>query len=183
MILDLRIKKLSAKSYQPKASEGFSTIELLIYIAVFVFISVGLVDLITVLNTGWNRSRVETEVNQNLRYATNIISSDIKNADSVATPENGASGSTLDINVAGDSHKYFISGITLQKQVNTDTPVDITTDSVKVTELNFSTFVTQAESNASIYATTTQFYIKMEYNSDNQGFQYVQEATTTAALR
>lgn len=151
--------------------------------AIFSLVSLGLINLISNLSKGWTRSQVESEVQQNLRYASNMILQDIKKASFVTLPTVGGSGSALDLNVSGQSYQYSLSGATLQKKVGAGAWEDVTTNKVKVTDLDFYTFQTSAPSNTQVQATTTQFYLKVEYNSTSPEFSYSQSATSTATLR
>ena len=178
----MKSQKSKVKS-QKILENGFSMLELLIYMAIFSLISLGLINLISTLNKGWVRSQVESEVQQNLRYATNLISQDVKKARSVTLPTAGSSGETLDLDISGQSYQYFLTGTTLQKKVGAGAAEDITSNKVKVTDLDFYTFETSAPSNQQIQATTTQFYLKVEYNSISPDFSYSQSATSTAILR
>lgn len=166
-----------------QGNRGFSLLELLIYMAIFSLISLGLINLISTLSKGWVRSQVESEVQQNFRYVTNLILQDIKKASSVTLPVAGGSGGTLDLNVSGQSYQYFLTGTTLQKKVGAGAAEDITSSKVKVTDLDFYTFEASSPSNQQIQATTTQFFIKVEYNSTASEFSYSQAATSTAILR
>lgn len=164
-------------------NRGFSLLELLIYMAIFSLVSLGLIGLISNLSKWWTRSQVESEVQQNLRYASNLILQDIKKASSVTLPTAGGSGGALDLNVSGQSYQYSLSGTTLQKKIGAGAWEDVTTSKVKVTDLDFYAFQTNAPSNAQVQATTTQFFIKVEYNSTAPEFSYSQSATSTAVLR
>ncbi|MEK7452993.1 MAG: prepilin-type N-terminal cleavage/methylation domain-containing protein [Patescibacteria group bacterium] len=178
--------KKENKSSPLKANRGFSILELLIYMAIFSIISLALIDIIGALSRGWTRSQVEAEVQQNLRYAVNSISQDIKNASSVTTPDVNLSSNNLDLNLGGVSYKYFLTGLNppiLQKQISLSAAENVTTDKVKVIDIKFYTFLNQASTNSQIQATTTQFFIKIGYNSNNPEFSYQQSATSTINLR
>ncbi|MBI3671725.1 prepilin-type N-terminal cleavage/methylation domain-containing protein [Candidatus Azambacteria bacterium] len=166
-----------------KAERGFSILELLLYMAIFTIISFGLVNMISTLNKGWTRSQVESEVQQSLRYAISAISNDIRKASFVSQPTAGSSGSLLDMNISGQSYKYFLTGAALQKQIGTNPAENITGNNVQVKNLVFYTVATPAQTNAQITATTTQFYIKVGYNSSNPEYSYDQSATSTVNLR
>lgn len=176
--------KFKIKDPRSKIHEkGFSILELIIYIAIFAVISTVAVDMTLSLNTGWTKSKVESEVQQNLRFAMETIAQNIQRANAVTVPPVSASGSSLMLTSDGQTIQFFLTGTTLQKQVGASPAENITSDKVKVTYLNFRTLQNTAASNATIVATTTEFAIRMEYNSSEAQFSYTQNATSTERLR
>ncbi len=162
---------------------GFSLIELLIYISIFSVISAIFIGVLSHATLGWTRSKVESEVQQNLRFAMEDIARTAQQATSISSPSVGSSATSLTAVVGGQNVQYSLSGTTLQKQVAANPIQNITTDKVKVTYLNFKTLQNTSLSNTSVQATSTQFAITVEYNSDNSQFLYTEHATSTATLK
>lgn len=162
---------------------GFSLIELLIYISIFSVISAVFIGVLSHATLGWTRSKVESEVQQNLRFAMEDIARTAQQATAVSSPSVGSSASALTAVVGGQNIQYSLSGTVLQKQTDANPVENITTDAVKVTYLNFKTLQNTSLSNAGIQATSTQFAMTVEYNSTNEQYIYVKHATSTAMLK
>lgn len=162
---------------------GFSLVELLIYVSIFSVISALFIGLLFHATLGWTRSKVESEVQQNLRFAMEDIARTSQQATAVSSPAVGSSANALSLVVGGQTVQYSLSGTTLQKQIGANPAENITTDIVKVTYLKFKTLQNTAPSNASVQATTTQFAMTVEYNSTNEQYIYVEHATSTAMLK
>lgn len=165
---------------------GFTLLELIIYVAMFTTISVVLLDMIFSINFGWMKSRTETEVQQNLRFAMETIGESIRSSESVSAPASGSSGNSLTLVSGSDTVSYFLGGTgntVLKKQIGANPAEDITTDKVKVTYLNFTTMQNTASSNSAVQATSTQTAITVQYNSDNPQWQYAQTATSTDRIK
>ena len=166
-----------------KSERGFSILELIIYIAIFAVISTAAVDMALNLNAGWTKSKVESEVQQNLRFAMEAIAQNVQNASAVTIPAAGASGNSLTLVSDGQTIQFFLTGTMLQKQIGANPAENITTDKVKITYVNFRTLQNTASSNSGIIATTTEFAMRMEYNSSETQFSYAQNATSTERIR
>ena len=168
------------------ASRGFSLIELIIYIAIITVVSGVFVAIIFNLNLSSTKSKTETEVQQNLRNAMQAISQTIRSAQNINAPVVGASGSTLTAVVNGQNVQYSLgstasSTAALKRVTGTNTDY-ITSDTVLVTYLNFTTLENSATTTGSAVtstATSTQFGITVQYNSSSQQFFYRQSATST----
>lgn len=167
----------------PSLSRGVSLLELLIYIGIFSVIGSLFVGILFHANIGWTRSKVESEVQQNVRFAMEDIARTIRTASRVTAPAVGASGTSLTLVVNGVDVVYSRSGNTLQKQIGTNPVESLTTDLVNATYVNFFVAQNTAVSNAAVQATSTQFALSVEYNTTNNQFIYVQHATSTAQLK
>lgn len=165
--------------------KGFSMIELLIYVSILSVLSLIFVGVLTNLSFSWTRSKVESEVQQNIRIAIETISQTVRNASRITAPSAGSSGSSLTAIVNGQTVVYSLSGTTLQRQIDSIPPEAITTDKVRVTYLNFLTTVNNATTTGSVVtatATTTQFALTVDYNATGAQFSYTQSATSTQAI-
>ncbi|MBI1755104.1 four helix bundle protein [Candidatus Azambacteria bacterium] len=163
--------------------QGFSLVELIIYVGIFSVIAAIFVGVLFHANLGWTRSKVESEVQQNLRFAMEDIARTVQSATSITSPAVGSSASALTVVSGGLAVQYSLSSAVLQKQVGADPVQNLTTDKVNVTYLNFKTLQNTAVSNTSVQATSTQFGMTVAYNATNNQFTYVQSATSTATLK
>lgn len=166
-----------------KKESGFSLLELIIYIAIFAVISTAAVDMVLNLNLGWTKSKIESEVQQNLRFAMETIAQNVRGSSAVNAPAAGGSGNALTLVSGGQTIQFFLTGTALQKQTGASPAENITNDAVKVTYLNFRTLQNTAASNAIVVATTTEFALRVEYNSSEAQFFYAQNATSTERIR
>ncbi|OGD31823.1 hypothetical protein A3C91_00145 [Candidatus Azambacteria bacterium RIFCSPHIGHO2_02_FULL_52_12] len=166
---------------------GFSLLELIIYIGIVTAISGVFVAIIVNLNLSSTKSKVETEVQQNLRVAMQAISQTLRGAQRISAPVAGASGSALTAVVNGQNVQYALgttSGSTgvLKRTAGTDPAENITSDSVIVSYLSFTTMENSATTTSSVVtatATSTQYAITVQYNSTGSQFSYSQSATST----
>jgi len=163
---------------------GFSLIELIIYVAIFSVISAVFVAVLIQLSFGESRSKVTTEVQQNLRSAMEAVAKSARDASRVTAPSPGNSGNVLTLIAKdGQTVQYATTSVgVLQKQVGANPPENITTDKVKVTALNFTTLQNTAQSNSAVTATSTRFAITVEYDSTQAQFLYSQSATSTERI-
>ncbi len=169
--------------------EGFSLIELIIYIGIVTAISSVFVAIIVNLSLSWTRSKVESEVQQNVRSALQSISQTIRSAQRVTVPAAGSSGASLMAVVDGQNVRYFLTttaqSVVLQKQTGANPVENITTDSVKVSYLNFTTFENSATTTERVItatATSTRYGISIQYNTADAQFSYTQNATSTETV-
>lgn len=162
---------------------GVSLIELLIYIAILSVVVVFIASSFNSLMKGRGKSESASEVNSAIRFGTEKMVRDIKEASAVSTPATvGASATTLVLSVSGSTITYDLSGGVLRRTVNAGTPEPITASSTAITTL----FVTRLENyNTPLGATTTSIRVSLSagYNSSSPEWQYSTSATTTATLR
>jgi len=169
---------------------GFSIIELIIYVAVLSVIAAVFVSSLSQISFGWTRSKVESEVQQNLRFAMENISQSARIASAITFPAVGTSGTSTTMIVNGQTVQYFATttatSTILQKKVGADAAGNITSDIVKVSHLNFKTLENNATTTGNVVkatATTTQFSMTIDYNSNSAQFSYSQSATSTEKLK
>lgn len=113
--------------------EGFSLLELLIYVAVLSIVMVMISSTFIALNRGSSQSEIRSEVNSNLRFAIEKIGQDVRAASSVSTPATaGATSTTLVLMVSSATTTYDVSSGQLRRQVGTSTPEVLTSDAVTV---------------------------------------------------
>lgn len=163
--------------------QGFTLLELLIYMAIIGVISVVITSAIISLNRGQGFSKARSDVTSNLRFATEKINQDLKGASAVTTPASaGASASTLVMTVSGNTITYDVSAGQLRRQVNADTPAVITSTSVTVASPTF----TRLENTNTVLSKTIiniQADLSISYNSSSPDYQYSERKVTAMSLR
>ncbi len=86
---------LKAKSYHLKADQGFTLIELIIYLAIMSTFAVSLILWSLSVGDLGARARAGAEVNASARFGPEIITRELEEATSVITPVGNATSSTL----------------------------------------------------------------------------------------
>jgi len=119
-----------------KKNKAFTLIEILIYTAIFSVVAAG------IMGVTWNITRIhdtqiaETEVDENIRYVTNLINSKVR--ESIIIEE--ATGTTLILQMPDSTKspvKFSLNEGIMYMQVGSEDPVAITTDKVQVSNLSF----------------------------------------------
>lgn len=166
------------------SSSGFTLIEVIIYVAlVSVFIS-GAIFFAWDIIYGRVKSQVQIEVNQNLRLASDRISFEIRNADSI----NSVSGSSLSLSVSDsvrDPTVFDVSGGRLRIGYGgagpcpITSPCNLTSDLVTVANLTFT------DLSVGIESANVRFTITVASNnpSGRQEWERSQTYSTAVELR
>lgn len=122
-----------------KKSNGFTLIELLIYIVVIGGVAVTFISYILSVSESRNKTYVIQEVQTNVRLAMELISQQIRGADSVISPASGNTSSSLSL-MMPDSTTTIIdldaNGV-LQIKEGVQAAIPITSSRVQVTNLVF----------------------------------------------
>ncbi len=154
--------------------------ELLIYVAMVV-----VSDAFLSLSRGKGQSEARSVVNSAIRFATEKISQDLRQASSVTEPVLGTPSSDLIITVSGSTVTYCISSAKLRRQVNgvcDDSSETVTSDKVAVTGITFTrlenTNITLSETAISVTVN-----ISARYDSTNPDLQYSTNKNITVSLR
>lgn len=159
---------------------GFSLVELIIYISIFtVALAVGY-QLLSV--TGRIRSQTEAryEVQQNIRFAVEKISEQIRKASAISGtyPAN-----TLTLTVSGQSVVFNLSGGILTMQEGAGPIQNLTTDSVVASAPDGGYLFTKID-NPVPSKSSVQIKLKMDYNNlGRPDWTYGTEMRTTISLR
>ena len=148
---------------KPFKQSGYSLLELLIYIALFTFLSVVLVQsLITVMKT-YAQAQSYRALQNNGELAMERITRELRNGSTASTSACVATPGTLSIassDASGDTHTTVFGVNTGRVQLTIDgaSPSDITTDEVAVSSLTFCRFTTPVGSavKAVLVLTTTK---------------------------
>lgn len=121
-----------------KKHQGFTLIELVLYIGIVSIILTTVTSLLIAIFSARSKSQTVSEVEQNGNVAIQIISQVLRNATSINTPTQGNSGSSLSINVT-DSAKsptvFDISNGVLRITEGTSQPVNLTSNRITVSNL------------------------------------------------
>jgi len=176
--------QLSVVSGSASRSCGVTLLELLIYIAILSGLMVVVSDAFISLSKGRGQSEARSEVNSAIRFASDIIKQDIKNATAVISPSLGTPGSALTLTVGGVPIVYDITGGILRRSVG-GTPENVTGGSVSVDVPTFTRIENFNPNIGASGATTTaiQVVMTMRYNSSSGDWAYVDTLRTTATLR
>ena len=119
-------------------SRGFTLLELLIYISILAIVTLVVADAFIMLNRSRGQVEAKNEVSSNLRFALEKSKRDVVTAKSLVTPvTKNTSSSTMELTIGSDNIKYFASSSLLFRQINTNTPEQITTAKVKIDSVNF----------------------------------------------
>lgn len=170
------IKKISTK-------RGVSLLELLIYITILSGLIVTVSDSFISLSKGRGQSDARSEVNSSIRFASDLIRQDIKNASAVITPALGTPSSTLTLTVSGSTILYDIVGGILRRSVN-GAPEPVTGGNVLVDVPMFMRLENYNPSVTGVTATTTavQVVMTMRYNASSTDWTYGDTLRTTVTL-
>ncbi len=139
-------------------SSGFTLIELIIYLGIVSIILVSISYLILDILGGQTKNYANAEVNQNLRFITNMITKDIKAASAISS----LTADTLVLTLPGDDITYnFNSGTkTIDRQLGVNPAVSLNSSHVEI-KGNFS--------DLSYLALAKNVGIHLEINYKNPG--------------
>ncbi|MFQ6083749.1 MAG: hypothetical protein ACE5WD_10355 [Candidatus Aminicenantia bacterium] len=165
-----------------KASNGFTLIELIIYIGIVAGV------LLVVLNFGWEiiygdvKSQTIREVQQNMRFSMEKINESILGAKTISSPPFGSSSDSLsltmqDLNLDPTIFEVINNKLTITQ--GGDGPYELTNDRVRVDNLNFTNVSYEGAPGA------IRVQITLEHVNPNNLKQYEAslEAETTISLR
>jgi len=160
-----------------KNNKGFSLLELLIYMAILSSLLIIIVNLFFMISSNSAKEEAKIEVQQNLQFAVNEITSQMNsyNTDiSIVNPADGSSDNMLEINVDGINIKYDILFGTLRKTIGANAE-NITSSDVIVSSIN------------PIFKRindTIQVNLKISYNDKGRpSYEYSREIKTTISAK
>lgn len=177
--------KKSTTNKKGKHTRGISLLELLIYIAILSVLVVVVSDAFISLSKGRGQAEARSEVNSAIRFATQLIKQDVKNANAISVPSLGIPASSLSLNVSGNSILYDMAGGKLRRTVNAGTPETVTGNAVVVDVPNFTRLENFNPHIGAAGATTTaiQVAMTMRYNASSTDWTYSDTLRTTITLR
>lgn len=120
-----------------RKSKGFTLIDFLIYIGILSFLLVGLGGIAWNIIEGGERSEASEEITYNAFFALDKIGQKIRESNSVTTPIVGGSGDSLVLDMPSADITFAVSNNILQMTEVGSTAVDLITDKIEVTNLEF----------------------------------------------
>ncbi|MBI5466118.1 MAG: prepilin-type N-terminal cleavage/methylation domain-containing protein [Candidatus Kerfeldbacteria bacterium] len=164
------------------AIRGFSLLELIIYIAILAVLLMVIVGLASTSSQSSSAEEARAEVQQNLRFSLDTISSAVRRAASINTPTAGGSGSALSLAMSDGSKNptvFDLSSQVLRITEGAGIAQALTNNRVKVTSIGF-----QHLANASPAKPTIQITLTIAYNDLGRSvYQYSKTEQTTVSLR
>lgn len=161
--------------------KGFSLIEFLVYSGVLAIVVAIISGVFIYLTRGTGQTDARTVVNSNMRLAFERIEQDVKDANGITTPSIGLSSNKLIISFASDQITYDISAGRIRRQVNSSTPIYITSAQAEVTALTFTQFQNiNVPANSIMVSVRTA--ITARYNSDQSSQNFTQTRSKTALI-
>jgi len=169
--------------------KGFSFIELLVYVAVLVTVTVAISSFFLWSNKANTKSKASREVLDNTNRVIEMISSEIKEADSIYTPTTVFDSSPgqlslattkyLPVNEGASYIDFYLCGTQLCMKKESQSSVAITSDRVEVSNLTFKQIATSSS------AFSIQINLTIRYKNPNNKpeYQASMETTTTVSLR
>ena len=157
---------------------GFTLIELLIYMGlVALFVSAATISLLDIIS-GSNKSSVQQEVQENLRYATYRIQYEVRNADSIAggsdfginLASNPALTLSLSVPSPDDSIDFRVEEGTLQIKQGSGDWTALTSAALEVTNLVFTDLTDSSSENV-------EFTVTVRYRNPSGRSEWEKEAT------
>lgn len=137
------------------------------------------------LSRGKGQSEARSIVNSSLRFTTEKISQDLRQASSVTEPFLGTPSDNLVMTVSGSTITYCISSAKLRRQINgicDDLSEVVTSDNVVATGI---TFTRLENTNAVLSETAISITanVSVRYNSSSPDLQYSANKNITVSLR
>jgi len=159
--------------------KAFTLIELLVYIAISTIILFGVVDFIVSIDQMKKRSVVITEVENQGLNIVNIITQKIRNSESIISPTQGNSNSSLSLNMVSSPTpaSFTLQGTNLQMIDEFGNTEIINNALVSISNIKFSN-LTKSETQGSIKIEFT-----LKYNNTNSIYNYEKIFYATASLR
>jgi hypothetical protein len=171
------------KSHILNSKHGFTFIEIILYLALTSIILVAAIRFSWDVIYGQVKSRVQREVNQNMRFVSERIVYEIRNSSSInsltsssislAMSDSSRNPTNIDINNGKIRIGYGSSG-----SCPVSSPCNITSDQINVTQLNFTDLSTANSGHINLAIT-------MEYlnSSDRSEWEKIQTYQTSVELR
>lgn len=161
---------------------GFSLLELLVYIAILSILVVVVSNIFISISKSRGQSQAKTEVNSSVRLVTELIRQDIKNASVVSVPASaGSSGSSLTLTRGGVTIIYDVSSGVLRRKEGAATAINITNSNISVDTLTF----TRIENPNAVFGTTDisiKINMTFRYNGNSPDWTYSTSSQTVVGL-
>lgn len=134
------------------SNQGFTLIELIIYLGIVSIILVSISYLMIDILGGQSKNYANQDVNQNLRFITTQITKDIKSAQVISS----LSSDQLVLDMPGDDITYLFTpaSSTLTRQIGLEPPINVASNRMNVTgdftDLSYLTRTTNVSINLAV---------------------------------
>jgi len=163
-------------------NRGFTLLELLIYIAILSGLVLIISNTFISLSKGQAQSNARNEVDSSIRFATELLRQDIKNASIVSIPSLiGDTSNSLTLTRNGVVIIYDVSGGVLRRKEDSGNPVNVTNENILVETPIF----TRTENVNSVFNTksiTLIIDMTFSYNANSPDFNYSTSLQTAVNL-
>lgn len=155
-------------------------LELLIYISILSILIVAISSTFISLSKGRGQSNAKSEVNNAIRFATELIRQDLKNASSVSTPASGTPNKSLVLVRDGSTITYDIANGYLTRNGVNITSGNVLVDAAK----NASAFTRVENTNTAFNTTNVSILVNIifDYNSTSPDWKYTTNLRTSVSL-
>lgn len=133
------------------------------------------------LSKGSGQTSAKSEVDTSIRFATELLKQDLKNASVVSTPTLGTPSSTLVLTRGGTSIIYDISSGVLRRKEGVASPVNITNSNITVGTPVF-TRIENTNLDFGSTSTTIKLNMSFSYNSTSPDWKYSTVLETSVNL-
>lgn len=163
---------------------GFTLLELLIYITILSILVVTVSSTFISLSKGRGQSQAKSEVNNSIRFATELLRQDLKNASAVSTPSlSGSANATASLTLTRNAVVivYDVVDGVLRRKEGTATPVNVTDSNILVSAPTF----TRIENTNTDFDTTNvsiKIYMTFDYDSVSSDWIYSTSLQTAISL-
>jgi prepilin-type N-terminal cleavage/methylation domain-containing protein len=167
---------------EPLRQQGFTLVEILLYISITAILLLAVSAFLTVLLQTRVESEVRTEVDQQAQHLLQTMGLAIRNAEGISSPTPGVTGGSLTLDAydaAADPTVFDLSSGKVRITEGAGSPVDLTSTRVSITSLTFEN-VTRTDTPGSIRIT---FTISYNSGSNRQEFNYSNTYYATYSLR
>ncbi len=164
-----------------RGRKGFSLLELLIYITILSLLLVVVSNTFISLSKGRGQAGAKSEVQNSIRFSTELLKQDIKNASAIITPSSIASSSTLTLTRDGVSIVYDVLAGVLRRKIGAASPVSVTNSNIFVDTATF----TRIENTNTVFSTTNisiQIIMAFRYNATSTDWSYSDSLQTSVNL-
>lgn len=165
--------------------QGFSLLELLIYIAILSILMVVISQVFIALTRGRGQAEARSEVNSAVRFATERIKQDIKRASAISLPALGTPSASLRATTTPNTMVlYDVSGGALRRTEGNGTATTTTNVTGDAILVDAPMFTRLENYNTVLQATTTAVRVEMvfRYNSVSSDWSYQDTLRTTVTL-
>jgi Tfp pilus assembly protein PilW len=156
---------------------GFSLVELILYVGLMSFILVTIGGLLTIVLQSANKNQAITEVNQQGLQVMQIMTQSIRNSKQINAPLTGNSGSSLSVNTTNISTTptiFLLSSGVVQMTEGFNSAIPLTNSQVRVSNLSFKNLANSVR---------IQFTIQSVNPTNRNEFSYQETFYDTANLR